>query len=214
MANRGRGGARSLRDRLTLHDHVPNTRQADEESRRKAEESVDWRKIRGCLNQIAKDLCKPEERALRMTLAEEVEEVLVMINALKKQEASREIPGEERLTRMEAKLNKLMERKTGEANITKGGTLATVAAQAARTASEPLTKRPAVRVRILGAEEKSAAELLADVKPIISGAYAVRPLRSGDAEVMVPKQLTKDKALNQQMTGNVNILRQNYSIEI
>lgn len=214
MANRGRGDARSLRDRLTSHDHAPNTRQASEEQVKGAEESVDWRKIRTCLKEIAKDLCKLEERASRMTLRKEVKDVLAMIDALKKQGTGRENPGEERLTRMEAKLDKLMERKTGEAGITKEGTWANVAAQAARTASEPLSKRPAVRVRIPGAEEKSAAELLAEVKPVISGAYAVRPLRSGDVEVMVPDQMTKDKALNQQVTGSVKILRQDYPVEI
>jgi hypothetical protein len=51
--------------------------------------------------------------------------------------------------------------------------------------------RPAVTVRmnrIPEAANKSAAELLAKVKPIIPGAYAVRQLRSGDIEVAVPDQ--------------------------
>ena len=71
--------------------------------------------------------------------------------------------------------------------------VAAAAVQAPRMAPQA---RPAVRVRIPEAANKSAAELLATVKPIIQGAYAVRQLRSGDVEVAVPDQRAKDQALN------------------
>jgi hypothetical protein len=74
--------------------------------------------------------------------------------------------------------------------------------------------RPAVRVRIPEATNKPAEEILAQVKPIIPGAYAVRQLRSGDIEVTVPDQRSKDQALNQQDTGGYKILRQDYPIEV
>ena len=40
-------------------------------------------------------------------------------------------------------------------------------------------------MRIAGAEGKTLTELLAIVKPVIHGAYAVRTLRSGDIDVIV-----------------------------
>lgn len=52
------------------------------------------------------------------------------------------------------------------------------------------------------AENKTAEELLAAVKPVIGGAYAVKQLRSGDVEVMVPDQHAKDKTLNQQQVAD------------
>ena len=57
-------------------------------------------------------------------------------------------------------------------------------------------------------------ELLDIVKPTMSGAYAARPLRSGDIEIMVPDQRTKDHILNQAETEGIKILRQDYPIEI
>jgi hypothetical protein len=70
---------------------------------------------------------------------------------------------------------------------------------AAAAVPQPTTvapTRPTVRIRIPEAADKSAAELLARVKPMIPGAYAVKPLRSGDIEVVVPDQRTKDHVLN------------------
>ena len=92
----------------------------------------------------------------------------------------------------------------------KAATWAGVAAAAAavQTPGAVPQSRPAVRIRIPEAANKSAAELLAKVKPIIAGAYAVRQLRSGDIEVAVPDQKTKDQTLNQQEIDGCKILRQ------
>lgn len=98
----------------------------------------------------------------------------------------------------------------------KAATWAGVAAAAAAVQAPVAVpqSRPAVRVRIPEAANKSAAELLAKVKPIIPGAYAVRQLRSGDIEVAVPDQKTKDQTLNQQETDGCKILRQDYPVEV
>lgn len=94
-------------------------------------------------------------------------------------------------------------------------TWANVAAAAAvphpTTASQ---SRPTVRIRIPEAADKPAAELLARVKPMIPGAYAVRPLRSGDIEVVVPDQRTKDQVLNQRSVEGCKVLRQDYPVEV
>ena len=71
----------------------------------------------------------------------------------------------------------------------KGKSWANVASQSyeatmARSAATP--ERAAVRVRLEGAKDKSSTELLAEAKKVIPGAFAVRQLRSGDVDVMVP----------------------------
>src|SRR2546430_244589 len=71
-----------------------------------------------------------------------------------------------------------------------------------------------VRVRIANSEGKSPTELLATVKPVIQGAYAVRPLRSGDIEVAVLDQKAKDQALNQQEAEGCKVLHQDYPVEV
>jgi len=80
------------------------------------------------------------------------------------------------------------------------------------TACKP--QRHAVRVRMPEAQGQTPDEILKAVKPIIKGAYAIRTLRSGDIDVMVPDQKTKDAAINQQGTEGCKILRQDYSVEI
>lgn len=69
-----------------------------------------------------------------------------------------------------------------------------------------------MRIRIPA--DNSAAESLARVKPMIPGAYAVKPLRSGDVEVVVPDQKTKDQVLNQKEVEGCKVLRQDYPVEV
>jgi hypothetical protein len=51
-----------------------------------------------------------------------------------------------------------------------------------------------VRVRLMGEETtgKTVAEVLAKVKPAILAAIEVRPLRSGDVDMFVKDQTTRD----------------------
>jgi hypothetical protein len=60
----------------------------------------------------------------------------------------------------------------------------------------PIAQRPAVRVRMADSEGKLNADLLTAAKAVIPGAYAIKTMRSGDIEVMVPSQTTKDWVLN------------------
>ncbi len=65
------------------------------------------------------------------------------------------------------------------------------------------------------AKGKAPEEILAAIKPTISAAYAVRVLRSGDIEAIVPNQQVKDKILSQATgTDNIKILRQDYPVEL
>jgi hypothetical protein len=65
-----------------------------------------------------------------------------------------------------------------------------------------------------GAGEKIHEEILAEARQSIPGAYAIRQLRSGDIDVMVPDQATKDKILNQPEIEGIKVLRQDYLIEL
>ena len=65
-----------------------------------------------------------------------------------------------------------------------------------------------------GAKDKTPAEILTEARKYIPGAYAVRPLRSGDADVMVPDQTAKDRAMARIDIEEFKILRQDYLVEI
>ena len=86
-------------------------------------------------------------------------------------------------------------------------------AQATCSAAQP-TQRPTVRVHLANAKGKSPSELLAMVKLVIQGAYAVRPLHSSDIEVVVLDQKAKDQALNQQDAEGCKVLCQDYPVEV
>ena len=51
------------------------------------------------------------------------------------------------------------------------------------------------------AQGRTPEEILQAVKPVIKGAYAIRTLRSGDVDVLVPNQQDRDTAVNQAETG-------------
>ena len=75
-------------------------------------------------------------------------------------------------------------------------------------------QRATVRIRMEGTKDKSAGEILVEAKKVIPGAYAVRTLRSGDIDVVVPDQATKDRILNQPRIEGYKILWQDYLIEV
>ena len=65
------------------------------------------------------------------------------------------------------------------------------------------------------AKDKTPEEILTAIKPVVGAAYAVRVLRSGDIEAIVPNQQTKDKILSQTTgTDNIKVLRQDYPVEL
>ena len=121
---------------------------------------------------------------------------------------------EQRLTRIETILESLVQSQVSSSNGSSGPSWAAVAAKAARIEAAPIAQRLAVRVRMADTEGKSNAELLSAAKIAIPGAYAIKAMRSGDIEVMVPDQATKDRVLNQQSVKEVKILRQDYLVEI
>jgi hypothetical protein len=177
-----------------------------------------WRKIIDCLNEVGDDLKKDSSKS---PLYDKVQEATRLLHDVWTQAPRNENPMEDRLARMEEMMKALFiapnspnRSPTASQKIL---TWADVASRSTRTGSAPsppATNRPTVRVRIPDAEGKSAKELLDIVKPTISGAYAARSLRSGDIEIMVPDQKTKDRVLNQAETEGIKILRQDYPIEL
>ena len=63
-------------------------------------------------------------------------------------------------------------------------------------------------------KDKDAKDILIEAKKCIQGAYAIRKLRSGDIDVIVPDQATKDRVLNAPDITGVKILRQSYPVEV
>jgi hypothetical protein len=74
--------------------------------------------------------------------------------------------------------------------------------------------RVTVRVRMEDSQGKTAAELLQDAKQAFPTAYAVRPLASGDLDILVPDQATKDRITTLPDRAGCKVLRQDYQLEV
>jgi len=162
------------------------------------------------------DLKKPEEDAPRVGILRGAQDALIMIRELWTQASRSASPLEERLQSLEKKIDAWSQAKE---QVNTGGkrTWASVAAQATlatRMANAPVVQRTAIRMRIPEAEGKSPQEILNTMKPAVAGACAIKPLRSGDFEVLMRDQKAKDAALNQSQPEGMKILRQDYPVEI
>jgi len=167
-----------------------------------------WRHLIDCLTDVERDLTSPDPQPGH-TLSK-IREALSTGRALWKQ--AKRNPPDERLARIEGMLNTLVDNK--EKQKQKEKTWANVAAQATRIDTACPPQRHSVRLRMPGAQGQTPDEILQTVRPAIKGAYAIRTLRSGDIDVMVPDQAAKDAALNQQETEDFKILRQDYPVEV
>ena len=91
---------------------------------------------------------------------------------------------ESRLIRIEDTIKKIKKECNGPFGLSagKGGTWAQVAQNGVPVIRRLLAaitgQRPTVRVRMMGIEGKTPSEILAEVNKSISGAYAMKPLRS------------------------------------
>ena len=57
-------------------------------------------------------------------------------------------------------------------------------------------------------------EILREIRKIISEAAAIRTLRSGDIEVTVPDEASKDRAHGLPSTADLKILRRDYLMKV
>jgi hypothetical protein len=183
-----------------------------------AEADAHRRKIMDCLNEVGDDLKKDASKA---PLYDKIQEATRLLHEAWTQAPRTEKPMEDRLARIEEMMKTVLlgpnspnRSPTASQKILRWADVASRPSRTGSTPSPPTTNRPTVRVRIPDAAGKTSKELLDIVKPTISGAIAARPLRSGDIEITVIDQKTKDRTLNQSETEGIKILRQDYAIEI
>lgn len=192
----------------------PNRQNGGEQPRERGKADAEWHQLVDCLNGIVGDLKKTEEEAPRVGILRGAQDALLAVRALWAKASRNATPLEERLMSIEKKIDSWGKPKDDAGG---KGTWATVAAQATmatRMANAPVVQRTAIRIRVDDPTGKTPKEILDTVKPIVQGACAIRPLRSGDFEVLMRDQKLKDAALNQPQVGGMKILRQDYPVEI
>ena len=204
------GGTQQSRSATALQDASSTQTPKDRGHKPNSEDkTAEWYKIIGQLTELGSDLAKPNGAPPRAKLQEVVQNALRMLRVCGPPATQTENNLEAKLNSLEGKIDAI----AANVKSQRGQTWASVAAAPApRTL--PTAQRTAVRVRIADAKGKTPAEILAAIKPTIQGAYAVRPLKSGDIDIMVPDQKAKDQALNQQDGEGYKILRQDYPVEI
>ena len=109
-------------------------------------------------------------------------EVIALARALWKTAKQSENPIEKRLTNIKSVLSKIASSQSANNN----GSWIAIASKTLRAEAAPIAERPAVRVRMPDISEKTNSEILTAVRTVIKRAYAVKPMRSGDIEVIVP----------------------------
>jgi hypothetical protein len=183
-----------------------------------------WQKLREILGQIKDDLTKEEEETPRHQILIAAQEAIRHVEAL----STRPVPQITQEKETKAQLNRI---KAGIIKIQKetrkggplgpgvppvqGQTWAAVAAQAARTVNTVAApQRATVRVRLEEPQGQEPGELLKTIQRTIPSAYAVRTLNSGDVDVYVPSQTTKDQILNGPDALGIKILRKDYLLEV
>jgi len=138
----------------------------------------------------------------RSGMATILDEATALARALWTTAKQSENPVEKRLANIEL----LLKNRTASTQPANKGSWAAVAAKALSREAVPIAQRPAVRVRMPDMAGKTNPEILTAVRTVIRGAYAVKPMRSGDIEVLVPDQAAKDYTLNQALIDSVKIL--------
>jgi hypothetical protein len=183
-----------------------------------------WQEIIELLNKVKDNLTEEKEGSPQYRILPTVEKAIRRVNALQKRYEGHTTQGDNtktQLDRIEAGVNEIrQEMRKGTplnpgASPAQGRSWAVVAAQAAHTAKAIATpQRTTVRVRLEESQGREPGELLEIIKKTIPSAYAVRNLRSGDVDVHVPSQATKDQILNGPDAPGCKILRKDYLIEI
>ena len=82
------------------------------------------------------------------------------------------------------------------------------------TPPEAVLERYTVRASIPNTKERTNEDILKEVKKTIFGAAAVRVLNSGDVDITVPDETTKDRAQGIPATADLRIHKQDYIVEV
>jgi len=198
----------SVAQNLRPTPEQPNSDTTEREHQSQGENNI-WTEIHADLSRI--------EESLKKKNAQEAQEISRVIARVEQAtQSTRQRRGlESRLERIETLLQ-AKERSPVQGPQTPAS-WAKVATHGMRLASEPQATRQAhhtIRVQMPQAKGKKAEEILKEIKRTISGAAAIRMLRSGDIDVTLPNEEAKDRAQCLPSTDDLKIIRQDYLIEI
>jgi hypothetical protein len=182
------------------------------EEHQKMGKNANWQTIKDDLIRIKEGLEK--EKEIGAGFAQRLSEVIARVpDASRGEDAPRGV--EARLERIEALLRAPAGSPQGLPP--QGNTWAKIAATGMRQAGGPqaiLPTRHTVRVQLTQAEGMGNEEILKEVKKTISGAAAIRVLHSGDIDVTVPDEASKDRAQGLPSTEALKIYKKDYLVEI
>jgi hypothetical protein len=182
------------------------------EEHQKNEKNTDWQTIKEDLISIKEGLEK--EKEIGACFAQRLSEVIARVpHASRAGSAPQGV--EARLERIEAMLRAPANSPQGSPP--RGTSWARVAATGMRQAGEPhaiLPSRHTVRVQLAQAKGMNNEEILKEVKKTISGAAAICVLRSGDIDVIMPDEASKDRAHGLPSTEELKIYKKDYLIEV
>jgi hypothetical protein len=203
---RGRGASQSLR----RADPGQDSLKPQEGENQLLNEDAVWRKWKEDLIRIAESL---ESGSSNAESATKIREVAARVPHAKRNKETAQGLGE-RLDRIEA----LLQTQTpSPASSSQGSTWARVAAMGMRGAGNsppPQLARPTVRVRMPQAKGMEPGEVLKEIKKTIPGAVAVRMLHSGDIDVTLPDEASRDKAQGIPPTEAFKVYRKDYLVEV
>lgn len=166
-----------------------------------------WTEIEESLTNIKEGL---EKEGVGLQYLDELASIIDCVSL-----ASRQLP----TGRMEAQLERiekmLQQKATPPKQPSKQNSWASVAAAGLRQAgvSPALRQRHSVRVQLAKSKGKNNEEILKEVKKTIPGAAAIRVLRSGDIDITVPDEATKDRAYSLPSTEELKIYKKDYLVE-
>jgi hypothetical protein len=194
----------------TTRGNRPQQHRQDQE-RDKPEEKTTLREIAKDLRAIEKGL---QEEGFKSSWLNTLSVLLVRVAHASRDEA------EQPLGKIEARLTsieKILTSKPPSVRAPAGtGTWADLAAGRTDTASgtHAMPTRHTVRVTLAGAQGLSNQEILKEVKKTITGAAAIRVLGSGDIDVAVPDEATRDRAQGLPSAEGLKIHRKDYLVEV
>jgi hypothetical protein len=195
----------------TRREPHSQTQPQGDEGNQKQKGNANWQKLKEDLTKIKKGLEK--EVGISPWYVKELSEVIARVPHASSTGTAPAI--EDRLAKIEA----LLKAQNGSSNSTQtqGTTWAGVAARGMRQAGAPAETHPTrhtVRVQMNQAKGLSNEEILREVKKTITGAAAVRVLRSGDIDVTVPDETAKDRAQGLPSTEDLRIFKRDYLVEV
>jgi hypothetical protein len=172
------------------------------------------RAIIDSLTSIKEGLKKGEVSIVSSTLA--IEEVIARVSQYRRMQIDGKEGVEGRLDRIEQLLLKGTGLPTHAERALGPQTWANVASSPRQAGGQQglLPTRHTIRVQAPAVTGLENAEILREIKKTVSNAIAVRVLQSGDIDVTMPDELSKDRAQNLPPTDGFKIYKKDYFVEV